>query len=358
MFNFLSWCRTVATAAALAGVASAQPALTTIEDVLYRADGTRFNGTLTITWNDFQTGDDNPIPAQGLTVSVINGYLKVRLAPTTNASAGANYSVTYSSQGEYLFAETWAVPSTTSVLRLRDVRVGVGSVVGPAQPITAEVMISDVTGLTNELNARPLKGTGYAPSRAAVIDSGGLIDGATGNLGDCVHVDGSSGPCGTAAGSNVAYSDGETPSGLVNGANTVFNLNFTPSPAASLMFYRNGILMKQGNDYLLSGNTVTFFTAAVPESGDLLTASYRYLLNAVLTSPNFADSETPSGSVNGSNTSFTLLYAPSPAASLQLFRNGVLMTQAADYTVSANTVTFNSISVPQPGDVLTAYYRY
>ena len=52
------------------GRSAAAPALTTIQDILYRADGTRFNGALTITWTDFQSGDDNPIPSQGLTVLV------------------------------------------------------------------------------------------------------------------------------------------------------------------------------------------------------------------------------------------------------------------------------------------------
>lgn len=357
---FSIWWRTVATAAALASAAAAAPALTTIQDVLYKADGTRFEGTLTITWNSFQTGDNNPIPEQGLTVSIVNGYLKIHLAPTTNASAGANYTVNYSSQGQFMFSETWAVPATTGVVRVRDVRVGAGSVVGPPPPVTSQVLISDVTGLANELNARPLKGANFGPARAAVINSGGLIDAAGGNLGDCVHVDGSSGPCGSAtSGSALAYADGETPSGLVNGTNTAFNLNFAPSPAASLTFYRNGILMKQANDYTLSGNTVTFFTASAPQSGDLLTASYRYVSNAAAPSSlNFADSETPGGPVNGSNTSFTLAAAPSPATSLELFRNGILTKQGADYSVSGTTVTFFAGSVPQPGDVLAAFYRY
>ena len=35
----------------------AGPQLTTIQDVLYKADGTLFNGILTISWNNFQAGD-------------------------------------------------------------------------------------------------------------------------------------------------------------------------------------------------------------------------------------------------------------------------------------------------------------
>jgi hypothetical protein len=37
----------------LATSAVAVPPLTTIQDVLYKADGTRFNGTLTISWSSF-----------------------------------------------------------------------------------------------------------------------------------------------------------------------------------------------------------------------------------------------------------------------------------------------------------------
>ncbi|MBI4905711.1 MAG: carbohydrate binding domain-containing protein [Acidobacteria bacterium] len=51
---------------------------------------------------------------------------------------------------------------------------------------------SDVTGLVSDLAARPLKGLGFTPSRAAVINSSGAIEGAFGNGGDCVLVDGTS----------------------------------------------------------------------------------------------------------------------------------------------------------------------
>jgi hypothetical protein len=51
---------------------------------------------------------------------------------------------------------------------------------------------SDVAGLVTDLAARPLKGPGFAPSRAAVINSSGAIDAAIGNADDCVLVDGTS----------------------------------------------------------------------------------------------------------------------------------------------------------------------
>ena len=71
--------------------------------------------------------------------------------------------------------------------------------VGPP-PVLAPVQISDVVGLPNELSVRPMKGVGFGIGRAAVINQAGQIDAASGNLGDCVRVDGSSGPCGAEEG--------------------------------------------------------------------------------------------------------------------------------------------------------------
>lgn len=343
---------------ACAAPAFSAPALTTIQDVLYRADGSRFNGTVKFTWNSFHSGDNNPIPSQGITVNVVNGNLKVRLVPTTNASAGASYSVTYMSQGKYQFSETWAVPPSSTTLRVRDVRVAIGSTVGPPT-ISTEILISDVTGLSAELAARPQKGSSFAPSRAAVINASGQIDAATGNLGDCLHVDGSSSPCGTGGGSsNVIFADSETPAGLVNGVNTAFTLNNAPSPAGSLMLYRNGVLLKQNIDYSVAGNALSFYSSSAPQAGDFLTANYRYVSGVAAAVQSYSDGETPTGQVNGSNGVFTLGAAPSPQLSLQFFRNGLLMKQGADYTLSGNTVTFYSAATPQAGDLLTAYYRY
>ncbi len=260
----------------MAGTVAAQPALTTIQDVLYRADGTRFTGTMFIRYNSFLAGDTSNIATASLTLPIVNGVLRVQLVPTTTASAGAQYTVTYNSQGIDQFTEIWAVPPSTIPLRVRDVRVSSGTVIGP-QPVLAPVQISDVTGLTNELSIRPMKGVGFGIGRAAVINQAGQIDAASGNLGDCVRVDGSSGPCGGGGGAaGGSFADGEIPAGAVNGTNTVFTLASAPSPASSLELYRNGLLMLQGTDYQISTNTITFFLASVPQTGDLLVASYRF----------------------------------------------------------------------------------
>jgi hypothetical protein len=362
VFLFRTWSRLTIIAAAVvcAPAAWADPALTTIQDILYKADGTRFDGTLSITWTTFQTAENLIVPTQGITAPVVNGVLKVQLAPTTT-SPGANYTVRYSSQGKYQGTEIWAVPPSATPLRIKDVRVSSGSIIGAPPPVLTQVQMSDVTGLIDALNARTTKGPGFAPGRSAIINASGQIDAAAGNPGDCVHVDGTSGPCGGQGnpGTSLAtFVDAETPAGTVNGVNATFALANAPSPQTSLELYRNGLLMKQGVDYSLNGATVTFVTGSIPQTGDILTASYRYGGAALVNTSAFADGETPSGAVNGSNTTFTLAHTPAPAASLALYRNGLFMTQGVDYSLNGATVTFVASAAPQTGDVLTASYRY
>lgn len=86
------------------------------------------------------------------------------------------------------------------------------------------------------------------------------------------------------------------------------------------------------------------------------TSTHTFSCGAVLTGT-FADAETPSGTINGANTTFTLAHTPSPAADLQLYLNGQqLIAGGADYTLSTATITMTS--APKTNDVLQAFYRY
>lgn len=272
--------RLVVLLVAAMGLAQGQPALTTIQDILYRADGTRFSGTMFISWSSFLAGDTSNIATANLTLPIVNGVLRVQLVPTTTASAGAQYNVTYASGGVNQFTEVWAVPPSVPRLRVRDVRLSSGVVIGPA-PSTTPIQIGDVTGLANALAVRPTEGAGFSIGRTAIINPSGQIDAAAGNLGDCMHVDGSSGACGTGTSGGTGgilplFSDAETPGGTVNGSNAAFTLLFAPSPVDSLILFRNGLLQTHGVDYSLAGNVVTFLAGSLPQTGDAMIASYRY----------------------------------------------------------------------------------
>lgn len=70
----------------------------------------------------------------------------------------------------------------------------------------------------------------------------------------------------------------------------------------------------------------------------------------------FADAETPVGTANGVNVTFTLEHAPNPALSLQLFVGGVLQQQGSDYTLTDDTITLGT--APSANDIIVANYRY
>lgn len=74
---------------------------------------------------------------------------------------------------------------------------------------------------------------------------------------------------------------------------------------------------------------------------------------------NFAHNETPTGTQNGVNDTFTLANAPSPAASLQLYMNGQLLAAGGeDYTLSGATITYVNAKIPISTDIIRAWYQY
>jgi hypothetical protein len=66
---------------------------------------------------------------------------------------------------------------------------------------------------------------------------------------------------------------GEVPTGSVNGVNTTFTLANTPS-SATVQVHQNGIRLNvgAGNDYTVSGGTITMLTA--PLTGDVILVDY------------------------------------------------------------------------------------
>lgn len=64
----------------------------------------------------------------------------------------------------------------------------------------------------------------------------------------------------------------ETPGGTINGVNAVFTLAQTPT---LLILFKNGVKQRGlGEDFTLSGLTITFEAGAIPGVGDTLNAVY------------------------------------------------------------------------------------
>lgn len=78
----------------------------------------------------------------------------------------------------------------------------------------------------------------------------------------------------SSSGSGIAPTDyivRETPSGTVNGTNTIFTLAFTPVAGKEMVFL-NGLLQMLTSDYTISAATITFVTA--PFTGDKIRVTY------------------------------------------------------------------------------------
>jgi len=72
----------------------------------------------------------------------------------------------------------------------------------------------------------------------------------------------------------------------------------------------------------------------------------------------FTDNETPSGTIDGTNRTFTLATAPNPATSLRLFLNGAYQTPGGeDYDLSSLTITFVVGNAPLTNSIMRVFYR-
>jgi hypothetical protein len=385
----------------VAASAFAQTNLTQILDTITNSDGTPFNGTVVITWNGYSDSGSGTVSRLSTSARVYNGALSVLLVPTTTASPGTYYQVVYSSSdGTVTWTETWQVPPSTTSLTIAEVRQtstagggggGSGTGTGGGQYATLPISISEVTDLASDLssidssistiqgNATTLSTTvaGLSTTVSGLTTTvNGLSSTVYGNTSSLTTVTGTVTGLTTdittltnlvnglnttvstlsAVGSTAVFVDDEVPAGTVNGVNTLFSLANTPAPAMSLTLFRNGLELAQGTDYTLNGSAITFSASAVPRTGDVVLAYYR--MPGSGSSVNFADNETPGGAINGVNLTFTLASAPNPAASLRLFRNGLLMAPGGDYTVSGSAITFATGSTPRTGDSLAAYYRH
>jgi len=118
-----------------------------------------------------------------------------------------------------------------------------------------------------------------------------------------------------------------------------------------------GLRVKQGTSgqvYIANGSGVLTPTTL---SGDVasVTSSGAVTLSGVVKVANYVVRETPSGLVNGTNTSFTLANTP-VSGTEQVFLNGILQEPGAgnDYTISAGTITY--LTAPLSGDRLRVTY--
>ena len=135
-----------------------------------------------------------------------------------------------------------------------------------------------VTGVVYDPTGEPLPGatvTIQGTTQAVATDVNGHFTLQAAN-GQVLQYNSSAGKWqNTTAGSIIATSAivRETPTGAINGSNTVFTLANVPIPGTEMVYY-NGLLQDSGagNDYTISGNVITF---NIPlQIGDKVRVSY------------------------------------------------------------------------------------
>ena len=75
------------------------------------------------------------------------------------------------------------------------------------------------------------------------------------------------------SGARTRFIDDETPTGTIDGANTIFVISKSPV-AGSVKVFRGGARQRITEDYTLSNRTITFTIA--PVTGEIILADYRY----------------------------------------------------------------------------------
>lgn len=89
--------------------------------------------------------------------------------------------------------------------------------------------------------------------------------------------------------------------------------------------------------------------------GGLLTANEELVIQAITAGTYFHFNETPTGTIDGANATFTLSSAPNPAASLEVNLNGqYLKGGGVDFTLSGTTLTMTV--APDVGSTLLVNY--
>jgi hypothetical protein len=132
---------------------------TTINDTVYRADGTPAGGTLLISWPEFTTAALGAVAAGNTSVKLgTGGALSVGLVPNANATpANTVYSVVYQLDDGTVKTEYWVVP-TSSPTTISAVRTTLGAGSSASQMATQQYVNAALANKANDAAVVHLSG--------------------------------------------------------------------------------------------------------------------------------------------------------------------------------------------------------
>src|SRR5271165_6271311 len=168
------------------------PALTSVSDTVYRADGSAASGTLLISWPAFTTADGHTVAAGNNSVVLgSNGSLTVQLAPNAGAMpSGTTYLVTYQLTDGTVKTENWSVGST-SPETISQVRTLVGTSTPLAQVATQQYVNSQLATVVHLSGTETITGSKQftvspvlpTPSQAGQAATKAYVDSSVANVG-------------------------------------------------------------------------------------------------------------------------------------------------------------------------------
>jgi hypothetical protein len=178
------------------------PALTTISDTVYRADGTAASGTVLISWPSFQTAEGDAVAAGNLAVTIgAGGAFSAQLVPNVGASpAGTYYVVVFQLDDGTVRTEYWAVPATsptTIAAVMTTPGTGLGNLAATQEYVNGAVANRALdTAVVHLAGTETITGTKQfavppalpAPAGANDAANKGYVDAAVANVGSGAYV--------------------------------------------------------------------------------------------------------------------------------------------------------------------------
>jgi hypothetical protein len=123
---------------------------TTIQDTVYRADGTPASGTLIVSWPAFTTAANVAVAAGGTSVPIgLNGAVELSLAPNAGALPGGTYyTAVYHLSDGTVNKEYWIVPvaASTTVGKIRAQLVPATVAIQAVSKQYVDTAISSISG--------------------------------------------------------------------------------------------------------------------------------------------------------------------------------------------------------------------
>ncbi len=271
--------------------------------------------------------------------------LPKRYAPTdldnSNIAAGAGIVTSKLADGAEFVKRDGAVAFTGNVSHGGFKITNLGT---PAAGTSDAARISDVE---NQITASKAMFDGKDSVRVATTANGALASAfANGSVVDGVTL---------ATGDRILVKNQ-----TASAENGIYTVNATGAPTRATDF--DAWAEIPGGTLAVEEGTTqadTIWLSTANQGGTLGTTSITFQQVGVqsgLNNTNFVDQETPSGTVNGSNTAFTLANTP-VAGSVHLWLEGWFLFPGAgnDYTISASSITM--LTAPLTGERLRASYR-